>query len=275
MERRIIDMHNHLFPDETAIESHVKTAEQLGIEKIVLHGLEWPGSKQSRNTAILVALKRHPGLFVGFGGVNLREPVDPERINMLKDQGFSGLKFIIPPEPYHSELFYPYYRRAEELGMPVMFHLGIVSSSGTEGVRVDNNFMRPIYLDTIARDFRHLTILGAHLGNPWYEEAAMSARWNPNLYFDLTGSTLKKKKPGYIAELLWWDETTEYKSPFWSSAWQQIIFGTDVRPDRMHDVLADYTKLMTEINVPETYRESVFYTTAKRILSGAGVNFSS
>lgn len=52
--------------------------------------------------------------------------------------------------------------------------------------------MRPIYLDTIARAFPDLKIIGAHLGNPWYQEAAEVARWNPNVFFDLTGSTLKK-----------------------------------------------------------------------------------
>jgi hypothetical protein len=50
-----------------------------------------------------------------------------------------------------------------------------------------------MYLDTLAREFPDLTLVGAHLGNPWYDEAAEAARWNPNLYFDMTGSTLVKK----------------------------------------------------------------------------------
>ena len=36
--------------------------------------------------------------------------------------------------------------------------------------------MRPIYLNTIARAFPDLKIIGAHLGNPWYQEAAEVAR---------------------------------------------------------------------------------------------------
>ncbi len=273
MNRPIIDMHTHLMPDETALPEYEKISEQLGIKKIVFQGLEWPGVHFSRNSAILRAINMRPDLIVGFGGINLWEDVDPDTVDKLKDEGFTGLKFIVPSEPYHSERFLPYYERAEKLGMPVLFHLGIVSANDTKEVYVDNNYMRPIYLDTIARTFPKLTMIGAHLGNPWYEEATMSARWNPNLFFDLTGSTLKKKKPEYIGELLWWDETTEYKSPYWSSAWEQIIFGTDVGTGRMSDVVNDYEHLMNSLGVSDKLQSAVFFDTAAAILRNAGVEF--
>src|SRR5256884_9714025 len=53
--------------------------------------------------------------------------------------------------------------------------------------------MRPIHLEEIARRFPKITVLGAHCGNPEYEWAAEVARWNPNVYFDLSGSSLTKK----------------------------------------------------------------------------------
>jgi len=271
MKRKIIDMHCHLFPDESAVPAYEKAAEELGIEKIVFHGLEWPGSRYSKNAAIKRAMEVRPDLFVGFAGVDLWKETDPDRIEALKDEGFAGLKFILPPEPYHSETFYPYYERAEKLRMPVLFHLGIVSREGTDGVRVDNNFMRPVYLDTIARDFENLTIIGAHLGNPWYEEATMSARWNPNLFFDLTGSTLKKKDPSFIGGLLWWDETTEFRSSVWSSAWEQIVFGTDVTAEKMSGAVEDHERLLDSLGLSEKLRECVFHDTAARILGDAGV----
>ncbi|MBN1291217.1 MAG: amidohydrolase family protein [Candidatus Latescibacteria bacterium] len=271
MDRKIIDLHNHLMNDESAIPEYEKVAEELGISKIVFQGLEWPGVDFSRNSAIKKAINARPDLFVGFGGVNLWKKIKADRIDKLRDDGFTGLKFIVPPEPYHSERFYPYYERAEKLKMPCLFHLGIVSARATQHVRVDNNFMRPIYLDTIARSFKDLTVIGAHLGNPWFEEATMSARWNPNLFFDITGSTLKKKKPEYIGELLWWSDTTEYKSPYWSSAWEQIVFGTDVPAHRMFDVVNDYENLMNTLNISEKLQNLVFYGTSANILRKAGV----
>lgn len=264
-------MHNHLMPDERVLTEYERVAEELGIEKTVFLGLEWPGCPMSCNNAIRAAMKSRPGFVVGFAGVNLWEPVDPDKIDRFRDEGFVGLKFIIPPAPYHDECFYPYYERAEKLSMPIVFHLGIVSSTGTDSVRVDNNFMRPVYLDTIARSFRGLTLIGAHLGNPWYEEAAMSARWNPNLFFDLTGSLLKKKKPSYIGELLWWNEMTAYRSPKWPGAWDQIVFGTDTAPGHVAGMIDDYTRVFDELELSGDIRLSVMSGTGRAILRAAGV----
>ena len=272
MGRKIIDFHNHLYTDERELPGFEKAAEQYGIDKIIFQGLEWPGVDFSRNAAIKRAMEIRPDLVLGFGGINLWEKADPDRIDRLRDDGFCGLKFIIPSAPYHDERFFPYYERAEKIGMPALFHLGIVSAKGAANVRVDNNFMRPIYLDTIAREFRGLTIIGAHLGNPWYEEATMSCRWNPNLFFDLTGSTLKKKKPSFIGELLWWNETTDYGSQKWDNAWQQIVFGTDVPAEKVGDVLNDYENLMNSLGISEKLQSAVLYDTAADILRKAGVD---
>ncbi len=58
-----------------------------------------------------------------------------------------------------------------------LFHLGIVTRTAEDRrFDADNERHRPIYLDTIARAFPGLTIIGAHLGNPWREEAAMPCR---------------------------------------------------------------------------------------------------
>ena len=99
----------------------------------------------------------------------------------------------------------------------------------------------------------------------------MSARWNPNLFFDLSGSTLKKKRPSFIGDLLWWNDKTEYRSPFWSSAWEQIVFGADVGPEKEHDVVNDYTILLDTLGVADHLRQAVFYGTAANILKKAGV----
>ncbi len=35
----------------------------------------------------------------------------------------------------------------------------------------------------------------------------MCCRWNPNLFFDLSGSTLSCKSPSFIGDLLWWTDS--------------------------------------------------------------------
>src|SRR5437879_13343318 len=59
--------------------------------------------------------------------------------------------------------------------------------------------MRPIHLEEIARRFPKITLVGAHCGNPEYEWAAEIARWNPNVFFDLSGSTLAKMQGRFHA----------------------------------------------------------------------------
>ena len=69
--------------------------------------------------------------------------------------------------------------------MPVLFHTG-VRQTGSFAL------LCPVYLATIAANDPKLNVIGAHFGNPWYDEAAESARRDKNLYFDLTGSSLIK-----------------------------------------------------------------------------------
>jgi predicted TIM-barrel fold metal-dependent hydrolase len=210
---------------------------------------------------------------VPFAGIGADWDVDPARIDSLKEDGFVGLKFILPKVTYHDESLYPWYQRAEELGMPVLFHLGIVARVPGKRDRVDNNLMRPVYLDTIARSFPDLTIFGAHLGNPWYGEACMCCRWNPNLYFDLSGSTLKKKRPEYIGELLWWGTGTYkmYSDSEGRGAWEKIVFGSDVLPDDISEVVDDYTRLADSLELSNETRDAVFFKTAEKLLAKAGV----
>jgi len=72
--------------------------------------------------------------------------------------------------------------------MPILFHTGMVSR-GLEDTkfRVSSDFMRPVRLDKIARCFPNLIIIGAHLGHPWCDEAAVIMTHNPNVYFDICG----------------------------------------------------------------------------------------
>lgn len=126
--------------------------------------------------------------------------------------------------------------------------------------------MKPIYLDTIARISPKLTIIGAHLGNPWYEEATMAARWNPNLYFDLTGSTLKKKTPEFFGSLLWWTPKTRYRDPEGRYAWEKILFGTDVLYNEIEEVMEDYKRVLNMLEIDQKIQEKIFGNTMAKIL---------
>ena len=124
---------------------------------------------------------------IPFASVNPFMTNQPAREleRLVREEGFRGLK-LYPTYQYfypNDALVYPLYAKAEELGIPVMWHTG---SSVFGGARL--KYGDPIYLDDVAVDFPRLTMLLSHGGRPfWYQQAFFLARLHPNVYLDLTG----------------------------------------------------------------------------------------
>jgi hypothetical protein len=262
MKRRIIDTHQHIFTMNSA-DALAKECRRLNIVKMVLLGLP-PCRVPRDNNAILEAARKYPNLFLPFAGIDL-DAAKTVDVSQLRDEGFVGLKCIAPSRQYNDQAYFPIYERAADLRMPIVFHLGVIANN-KEWADVDSNLMKPVHLDHIARNFSELKIFGAHLGNPWYEEAAMSCRWNPNLFFDLSGSTLKYRSPEYLGGLLWWTPDTQYRSPDRTYAWQKITFGSDVSVDKVEDVIHDYENLMSTLKLSPEFQDWVWYGNAARAL---------
>lgn len=104
---------------------------------------------------------------------------------LVREEGFKGLK-LYPTYNYfypNDQMMYPVYSKAEELGIPVMFHTG---TSIFRGSRV--KFGDPVLFDDIAVDFPNLTIIMVHSGRSfWYESAFGLSRLHPNLYMEIAG----------------------------------------------------------------------------------------
>jgi len=262
MTEPIIDTHQHLFRDNTA-ELVAEACRRVGIVKAVVLGLperRVPGN----NAAVLQAARDFPELFVPFAAIDL-DTDSAAAVDRFRDDGFCGIKAIGPSRAYNDAAHFPVYERAAELGLPIVFHLGIVSGRPPWN-DCDSNLMRPIHLDHIARRLPELTVIGAHLGNPWYEEATMACRWNPNLYFDLSGSTLKKKRPSFLGDLLWWQPDGSYASPDNTWAWEKILFGSDVAAAQIGEVVDDYRNVLTTLDLAADLRTAVWSGTAARLL---------
>lgn len=262
MARKIIDIHQHL---EAAADTDQMAEEygRLGVVKAVLLGLP-PKRLPGNNDLLLAAAKQYPKLFVPFAGFDL-DAMTAADVTRFRDAGFKGIKFIGVRRPYNDPAYFPVYEQACALRLPVLFHLGIVANTGAWS-DCDSGLMRPIHLDHIARRLPSLTLIGAHFGNPWSDEAAMACRWNPNLFFDMSGSLLKYRSPAYLGSLLWWTDDGPYKSPDRTHAWQKILFGSDVATRQIADVIHDYELLMDGLNLPAALREAVWYGTAARLL---------
>lgn len=121
----------------------------------------------------------------------------------VKELGMMGIKFqqaIQGFYPNDRNLLYPFYEKAVELGVPVLFHCGTTGAGaglpGGGGFRLD--YTRPIpYIDDVACDFPGLTIIMAHPGWPWIEEQLAVLLHKANVYMDLSGWA-----PKYFPEFL-------------------------------------------------------------------------
>jgi predicted TIM-barrel fold metal-dependent hydrolase len=124
------------------------------------------------------------GKAIGFLSV---DPADDDWLDDFErsrtDLGLAGVKLapmyagFDPTDRKLDEL----YRRAERLGMPVLFHFGTTFCAAAP-----LDYARPGLADEIARRFPELRIVIAHLGHPWEGEALVTARKHPHVYCDIS-----------------------------------------------------------------------------------------
>jgi predicted TIM-barrel fold metal-dependent hydrolase len=217
--------------------------------------------------AIRKAAADHPEVVIPYGQINVDAPEALAEIEKFAAAGFKGIKMHSPRHNWDDPQYFPLYARMQALNLLALFHTGIAFHVDTPQY-TSMARMRPAYLDTIARAFPDLYIQGAHLGNPWYDEAAEAARWCPKLYFDVTGSSLIKKEHslGQFKEYLWWSGPTAHSSPHAVYAFEKLVFGTDEPPENIDTVLRRYEAMLDACGVPEPSRRKIYGETIARIL---------
>jgi predicted TIM-barrel fold metal-dependent hydrolase len=224
---------------------------------------------------VTAAMAAHPGRMVGLGEIRLDDPQALTLVDRFHAAGFRGLGEITQPQyPYDDRRYWPIYERAAQFGMIVLFHTGIVNRTDPATPSdVSSDRMRAGTLDLIARRFPKLKIIGAHLGNPDYAWAAEIARWSPNVWWDLSGSTLIKKQRDYrsFQDIFWWSSAATAHSPKnTASAFEKIVFGSDVFDGDLAEfdrALERYHRMLDECAVPEEAQRNIFVGTLWRILN--------
>jgi len=161
-----------------------------------------------------------PDRLIPFGSIHPRFCNNDLRaeVDRLVEMGIRALK-IHPPH----QLFYPnayrdggefpelarVYERAEELGVPIMFHTG---TSVFPLAR--NKYGHPMYLDDLLVDFPNLKIIMAHGGRPlWMNECFFLLRRSRNVYMDISSIPPHRLLDHYFPRL---EEIAD-----------QVLFGSD------------------------------------------------
>ncbi|MEA2264273.1 MAG: uncharacterized protein QOJ51_7098 [Acidobacteriaceae bacterium] len=219
-------------------------------------------------------IHEHPDRFIGFGDIKLDDPNVLQEIDRFHAAGFRGLGEISSTlRAYDDRAYWPIYDRAERYHMILLFHTGIVNRLHPEQpADISFDRSRVTRLDLIARHWPKLTIIGAHLGNPDYAEAGEIGRWDPNLYFDASGTTLIKKKDdyGFFRSIFWWTGVASPHTPAsGASAFEKLVFGSDVFGGDVQEfdlALARYHAMLGTCDVPQSAQEMILSGTMWRIL---------
>jgi uncharacterized protein len=257
--RFVIDAHQHFSPDVRYFDWLVPTYRKHNAMACV-------NGWRREYAAIVAGAKKFPDVVIPYGRIGPDDPGAAAEVEYFSENGARGIKLHSPRYDYDDERYYPIYERIEKRGMMALFHTGITTLGMAR--------MRPAFIHTISVKFPELYILGAHLANPWYAEAAEVARLRPKVYWDITGSTLIKteKNLKQFKDYLWWEGPTNHSSPQAVHAFEKILFGTDEQPGQeakglgLENMLARYEDLFDACGVPEPIRVKSFGATVAGIL---------
>ena len=208
--------------------------------------------------------KAHPDRVIPYAEIDIDSPTVVEDIQKVHSMGFRGLGelFAMGRKDYNDPSYDTIWALAEQLGMPVAPHTGILFD-GTMA------HLRPAFLADVASKHPNLIIHAAHFGNPWYEEAGEATRRNKNFYFDLSGSSLIKKEndPGYWAQWLWWTNAAgkAHMPKEVTPAWEKILFATDEDPAALDENIRRFNKALDACHVSAETRAKCYGLTMARI----------
>jgi hypothetical protein len=268
---RVVDVHVHF--DEKKpnyMDDFLRVSDRLNLTACML-------TPFANRKVVAEAAKQHPTKIIPFGFVDLDAADVIKQVEELHAMGYRGLgELEFVKKPYNDPSYFPVYELANRYGWIVLFHTGIVlREKFDEPEDVASGRMRPIHLEEIARRFPKITVLGAHCGNPEYEWAAEVARWNPNVFFDLSGSTLTKMhaRLADFNRIFWWS-ATEWQSAEWTvktpnndpSAFVKLIFGSDTELKGIEGVIQQYHAMFEACDVPERTRKMIMGGTMSKFL---------
>lgn len=170
------------------IETLLCTMEEHDIDKVVLLAIDARSSEGvtiPSNETIHKLVEMYPEKFLGFASVDpheIDEAVE-ELERAINDLHLVGLKLSPPIQNFdpNDERYFKLYERAQELGIPLLFHCGFTWHSKSK-----ISLSHPLKYEDIAMKFPELKIVLAHMGWPWVIEAVSLAMKYENVYLDLS-----------------------------------------------------------------------------------------
>jgi predicted TIM-barrel fold metal-dependent hydrolase len=235
-------------------QEFLQDMEKSGISLAVLHAEYSYGNVHLLNKTVGEKVREHPDKLIGFAGVDPLASDDPvgDLDRYVNEWDMKGLNLQPWVQGWYAndKRLYPLYSYCQQKSMPVAIH---ASTNFALHRRID--YSHPLYLEEVACDFPHLTIVANHGGWPWVNEMVAVAWKRPNVYIEIGGIS-----PKYIAKPgTGWESLLVYGN---SVLQDQILFATDS--------LIPHERAIKELDMlpwKDEVKEKLLHKNAMRVLN--------
>lgn len=270
---RVFDTHVHAGDPTWTASKILKNMDACGVEKMCLiapHSMtgDWyerrrklPPSQLNDEFRKMVAeegdicnrwvakiAKQSRGRILALARVDQISPDGPAMLKRAVEAGCHGLKLFMIGHYPEDERCFPTYEMAQDLGINILFHTGILGDGR------NSRFHRPANLE-ILKNWPKVRALMAHVSWPWTDEAIATVGMcvhfdkNPRLVLDIT--------PG--APLPWREDVISKALRYLPD--EVIVFGSDNRHDSRYavEVIDSYKQIFHKLGVPKDVQQRIFY----------------
>ena len=254
----VIDCHTHLDDDGGAAKM-LQSMDEAEVDASIVIAETLPGDI-SNVTQVLEAVRCSERLWAIVNCVfskTVELKYVEELTQLLGEDRVVGLKFYLGYEEYaaNDERLHQLYEYCEKHDVPVMFHTGVLEA-GSSGLL---EYSHPLQVDRVATRFPNLTIVMAHMGNPWLIDCAAVLAKNQNVYADMSAFFAENRSiTAHDVEVF--KQRMEQVRVFLYS-YEKFLFGTDYPLYSQKEYLVAVRALEME----PAERELVMYGNAARL----------
>lgn len=260
----IIDCHTHLNRYEDEEPASLLDRYALLRSEMDAHGVDYAlvlssytvNERRPSVDEILEVAGDDPRIGV-VAGVSYREyrAHDLAHLRQLLSEGrIRGLKLYPGYEPFYvsDPRMRVVYELAGEFGVPVMIHTG-----DTFDPKGKLKYAHPLEVDEVAVDFREVTFVICHIGNPWITDAMEVIYKNDNVVGDISGFTLKHFEERFERYML---RQVEEVIAFAGDR-SKLLYGTDWPICDM----GSYLRFVDKLELTPWEREQILWRNSVRI----------
>jgi uncharacterized protein len=260
----IIDCHTHLNRYEggqwtTLSERYAELKREMQANEVdhalVLSSYKVTESRPStREILEVVGDDRQISVIAGVSYSDYRASDLADLRILLREGRVRGLKLYPGYETFyvHDPRMRVVYELAAEFEVPVMIHTG-----DTFDPKGKVKYAHPLEVDEVAVDFREVTFVICHLGNPWLTDAMEVIYKNENVVGDISGFTLGHFDERFEQYML---QAVKQVLSFAGDP-SSLLFGTDWPICQ----IASYLRFVRNLGLSEEETEQVLWKNSARI----------